>query len=278
MNTRVAWCAAVLAGTVLAGQAVAQAPVPTVTIDASPTAVSVSATGPLAAGPTRFDMVRPAGGKDVDVYIALLVPGVTVDQLAQKLSEEDKTGGEASLGLVSIQASAAITGKDTHRALTFTVKPGLTYVVVAEPDSDSNGKVKPRAFTTFTSSGEANGATAPAAEATVRLQGLRFKGPSTLPQKGAVRFENRDGVAHFALAFPLRKGTTTKQLGKALGTSEAAIGKLVVGAPYMAQNIISGGDTANVQELSFPKKGRYGLVCFIDGHDRLGMYRVITVK
>jgi plastocyanin len=162
--------------------------------------------------------------------------------------------------------------------LTFNVKPGLTYVVVAEPDADSHGKVKPRAFTTFTSSGEANGATAPAARATVRMEGLRFKGSSSLPQKGTVRFENRDGVAHFALAFPLRKGTTTKQLGKALRTSEAAIGKLVAGAPYLAQNVISGGDTAHDQELSLSTNGRYGLVCFIDGHDRLGMYRIITVK
>jgi plastocyanin len=278
MKTRMALCAAVLAVTVLAGHAVAQQPPPTVTINASPTAVAVTPAGPLPSGPTRFDIVRPAGGKDVDAYIALLVPGVTVDQLARTLAQDDRTGGESSLGLVSIQASAAITGKETHRALTFDLKPGLSYVVVAEPDADSRGRVKPRGFTTFTTSGDANGATAPAPQATVRMQGLRFRGASTLPQKGTVRFENRDGVAHFAVAFPLRKGTTSKQLGRALGTSEAALGRVVAGAPYLAQNIISGGNTRNDGELSFAAKGRYGLVCFVDGHDRLGMYRVVTVK
>ena len=39
-------------------------------------------------------------------------------------------------------------------------------------------------------------------------------------------------LAHFALAFPLRPGTATKQLGKAVtSTSEAAFGKIVAGQP-----------------------------------------------
>jgi plastocyanin len=278
MKTRLAVCAAVVVGAVLAAQATAQQGVPTVTITASPTALTFSAPGPVPAGPTRFDMVRAAGSKDVDVYVALLVPGVTVADLTNQLAQDDRTGGETALGLVSIQASAALTGTETHRALTFTVKPGLTYVVVAEPDAESHGNVKQRAFATLASSGEANGATAPAPSATVRMQNLRFKGPSTLPQKGTVRFENRDGVAHFALAFPLRKGVTSKRLGAALRKSESAVGKLVSGAPYLPQNVISGGDTGNDEELNFPAKGRYGLVCFINGHDRLGMYRIITVK
>jgi uncharacterized cupredoxin-like copper-binding protein len=46
----------------------------------------------------------------------------------------------------------------------------------------------------------------------------------------------------------------------------------------MAQNIISGGDTTDYQEVSFAKKGKYVLVCFIEGHARLGMYRIFTVK
>ena len=278
MKTGMACCAVVLAGIVLGGQAAAQAPVPTVTINASPTAVSVNATGPLPAGPTRFDLVGPADGEDVAVYIALLVPGVTVDQVARSLADADRTGSEAVLGLVSIQASATISGRDTHRALTFNVKPGLTYVVIAEPDTEGgDGKVKPRAFTSFTSSSAANGATAPAADATVRFQGLRFKGSKTLPRQGAISFENRDGAGHFALAFPLRKGTSRKRLGRTL-KGDVPFGKVVNGAPYMAQNVISGGDTANVQEVSFARKGRFGLVCFVDRHDQLGMYRIVKVK
>jgi hypothetical protein len=248
-----------------------------VTVNATPTAVSLDPAGPLAAGPTRFNFVRPAGGKDVAVYVALLVPGVSVDQLAKTLSREDGTDRDSSLGLVSIQASATLDGGVNQRAVTFNVKAGLSYVVVSEEQTEGNGPVK-RAFTTFTSSGDSNGATAAKPAATVRLQGLRFRGPSTLPRKGVVRFENRDGVAHFALAFPLKKGTTTAEFRKALFGSERAFGKVLSGAPYMAQNILSGGDTSNDGELSFPKSGKYALVCFIDQHDRLGMYKLVTVK
>jgi plastocyanin len=277
-TARLAVAGALLAlGGVGAGLATAQSAAPTVTVHASPTAVSIDATGPLPAGATRFNFVRPAAKTTLDAYIFVLVPGVSIDQLAQALRREDTTESDAALGLVSIQASATLTPGDTEQAVTFNVKPGLTYYVAIEQEVQK-GAV-PRAFGSFTSGGTASGAAAPAAKATVRLQGLRFRGASTLPQNGVVRFENRDGVAHFALAFPVRKGTTRAKLGKALASSsQSAFGKLIAGNPYMAQNIISGGDTTDYQEVSFPKKGRYALVCFIEGHERLGMYRLVTVK
>jgi len=277
-KARVAGAGALLAlGGVGAGLATAQSSAPTVTVHASPTAVSIDATGPLPAGPTRFNFVRPAAKTTLDVYVFVLVPGVSIDQLAQTLRREDNTERDSALGLVSIQASTTLTPGDTEQAVTFNVKPGLTYYIAVEQEVEK-GAV-PRAFGSFTSDGTASGAAAPAATATVRLQGLRFRGASTLPQNGVVRFENRDGVAHFALAFPVRKGTTSAKLGKALASSnESAFGKLIAGNPYMAQNIISGGDTTDYQEVSFAKKGKYALVCFIEGHERLGMYRIVTVK
>jgi hypothetical protein len=277
-TVRVAVAGALLAlGGVGAGLATAQSPAPTVTVHASPSAVSIEATGPLAAGPTRFNFVRPAAKTTLNAYVIVLVPGVSIDQLAQTLRREDNTETDASLGLVSIQASTTLTPDDTEQPVTFNVKPGLTYYIVVEQEVEK-GAV-PRAFGSFTSGATANGAAAPAATATVRLQGLRFRGASTLPRSGVVRFENRDGVAHFALAFPLRKGVTRAKLGKALaGSGESAFGKLIAGNPYMAQNVISGGDTTDYQEVSFAKKGKYALVCFIEGHDRLGMYRIVTVK
>jgi plastocyanin len=277
MRLRVAIAGMVVALGVAAGVASAQQPVPTVTVDSSPSVVTVNAPGPIPAGPTRMNFVRPAGGKDLSVYVALLVPGVSLDQLRQTIASDDASGGEASLGLVSIQASTALAGADTQRAVTFNVKPGLTYVVLVEQDTERGAP--PRAFTTFASAGTPNGATAPAPAASVTFQGLRFRGPGSLPQNGTVRFANRDGVAHFALAFPLRKGTTKARLGRALrGNSQRAFGRVVAGAPYTAQNIISGGDTSNDQEVRFPKKGRYGLVCFVNEHQRLGMYRIVTVR
>jgi hypothetical protein len=193
------------------------------------------------------------------------------------MARDDRTHGDSALGLVSIQASASLSGRETHRAVTFNVKPGVTYVMLAEQDTNTSGP-PPRAFTTFTSSGDANGATAPAPAATIRMQGLRFKGAAVLPRNGVVRVKNEDGVAHFALAFPLRKGTTTAQLGRAVRGNQRAFGRIVAGTPYTVQSVISGGETSNDQELHFQRRGRYGLVCFINGHERLGMYRVVSVR
>ncbi len=96
-KVRVAMAGAVVGlGGVGVGLAIAQSPAPTVTVNATPTAVSLDPAGPLAAGPTRFNFVRPAGGKDVAVYVALLVPGVSVDQLAKTLSREDGTDRDSS--------------------------------------------------------------------------------------------------------------------------------------------------------------------------------------
>jgi plastocyanin len=276
MRLKLTVLATLAAAVVAAALANAQQPVPTVTVNASPTAVTLAPAGPVLAGPTRMNFVRPAGvTKELDAYVALLVPGVTVDQLQKTLVAEEKTEGEASIGLVSIQASSVIPEGRSSAAVTFNVKPGLTYVLVIEQPNDKAPTT--RSITTFASGTDASGATLPAPSATVRMQGLRFRGASTFKQSGTVRFENRDGVPHFALAFPLRRGTTTARLGKAV-TSERAFTRLVAGPPYMAQNVLSGGDTTNDQELKFPRKGRYGLLCFIDGHERLGMYRIITVR
>jgi len=276
MRLRVAVLATVVAVGAAAGLAMAQSGVPTVTVTANPAAAAVDATGPIPAGPTRINAVRPAGNnKDLSVYVVLRVPGVSLDQLLTTLASEDNTDNESALGLVSIQATASLPAGVASRAVTFNVKPGLTYDVVVEQDTEK-GKI-PRSVTTLTSSATANGATAPAPAATYKMQGLRFRGPSTLKQKSTIRFQNRDGVHHFALAFPLRPGTTTAQLGKAV-KNEKVFRKIVAGAPYFAQDILGGGDTSNDNEVSFPKKGRYGFVCFIDGHDQLGMYKIVTVK
>jgi hypothetical protein len=263
---------AVGAGAVIA---VAQQPVPTVAVSASPTAVAVQAAGALAAGPTRFDITRQ-GNKDVGVYVALLNQGVSLPEL-QAAIVRDGRNGESAPGLVWIQASVSLTASEPRHAVTFNLRPGLTYVVLAEEDTER--RTPQRSFTTITTSGEANGATAPTPAATVRMQGLRFRGSSTLPRQGVVRVENRDGVPHFAIAFPLRKGVTASRFGRVLrSNNERAFGRVVAGQPYGLQNLISGGNIANDQEVRFPKAGRYALVCFFNEHHVLGMYRVVTVR
>lgn len=277
-RTRLAMLGTVVALGAVAAIAVAQQPVPTLPVTASPTTVAVQAPGPVPAGPTRFEVARE-GNKDVSVIFGLLNAGVSMQDLQAALTSDDQSGGESALGLASIQASASLAGSETRRGVTFTLKPGLTYLVISEADADSGPGPKQRGITTFTTSGASNGATAPAPDATVRMVGLRFRGDRVLPRRGVVRMENSDGVPHFAVGFPLRKGVTSQQFGRALRSNDnRTFGRVVAGAPYSVQNIVSGGNTANDQEVRFTKAGRYGLVCFFSEHHQLGMYRVVTVR
>jgi hypothetical protein len=213
------------------------------------------------------------------VYLGLLVPGVSVAQLEQALARDARTRGSSTFGLISIQASVALDGGEERRGMTFTVKPGLTYVVVSQVQTQGEGAAPPPRVTTFASGGGSNGATAPAPDATVRMVDLRFTGDRVLPRRGVVRVQNRGGVPHIAIAFPLRRGVTSAQAGRAIRSdSERVFGQIVAGAPRTVQDALSGGDTANDQEIRFPRKGRYVVVCFLNDHHRLGMYRVVSVR
>jgi hypothetical protein len=94
-----------------------------------------------------------------------------------------------------------------------------------------------------------------------------------------VRFRNDGGVPHIAIAFPLRSGVTSAQFGRAVRSNDdKAFGRVVSGAPVELQTLISGGGAFDDQQVSFRKTGRYGLVCFVDEHNVLGMYRVVRVR
>jgi hypothetical protein len=271
-------CALAIAG-VVAAIAAAQAPVPTVAVTASPTAVAVQPAGPLAAGPTHFQVSRAANRNGLAVYFAVLVPGYTLQDLQAALRRDDRTQSNQSLGMVSIVSSVLFEGSQTRRDVTFPVKPGLTYVMVSEPEGQDDRPPASRGFGTFASSAQPNGATAPRPSATVRMVDLRFRGSTTLPRRGVVRVENFGGGPHIAVAFPLRQGVTTAQWGRALrSNNQQAANRLIAGAPTVLQNILGGGGNTNDQTVSFSRAGRYALVCFIDGHEQLGMFRFVNVR
>jgi hypothetical protein len=263
----------------VAAVAMAQQPVPTVAVTASPTAVAVQPAGPLAAGPTHFQINRAASRTGLSVYFALLVPGVSLQDLQAALRRDDRTRGSQSLGMVSIQSSVSFSGSDTRKDVTFTIKPGLTYVMVTEPDAQGDNPPASRGVGTFAVGAQANGATAPQPNATVRMVDLRFRGSATLPRHGVVRVENFGAGPHIAIAFPLRSSVTTAQFGRALrSNSNRALGRLVAGEPVALQNVLSGGGNSNDQTVSFARSGKYALVCFVDQHNVLGMYRLVTVR
>jgi hypothetical protein len=256
----------------------AQGAVPVVAVTASPNSVSAQATGPIAAGPTTMQITRAASRTGLSVFIATLNAGVTLGDLHAAFRRDERIrGGASSLGLATVHAAVTFGDGETRKNVTLTLKPGLTYVLVSEPDAENAPPT--RGIGTFTTSGQLNGATAPRPDATVRMEELSFRGSQTLPRRGLVRVQNFASGAHIAVAVPLRSGVTSAQAGRAFRSgSDRAIGRVAGGEPTFLHTIISGGGNFDDQQVSFARAGRYALVCFFDEHNRLGMYRVVNVR
>ncbi|HZC14069.1 MAG TPA: hypothetical protein VE270_08620 [Thermoleophilaceae bacterium] len=248
---------------VLATAATAQAPVPTVAVAAGPGSISVTPSGPIAAGPTRFSF-RRSGRGEIEAYLATLRAGVTVDDLREALGR----GPDAALGLVFLEAGA--TPSDPPRSVTVDLRPNTTYVAISIAGRRSD-------LTSFTT-GAPSGAVAPAPDARVRMFDYGFRGPRTLPRSGLIRVQNQGAAFHFALGFPLRPGVDNRQVGRAFRRgSDRLLGRIVAGPPFSLQSLISPG-TTNDNAVRFPRRGRYAFVCFFGEHNRLGMYKVFRVR
>jgi hypothetical protein len=118
---RVLAVVAVAAGVLVTALAavLAQQRAPTVTITASETSVNVSVTGQLAAGPTRFEVVK-TGGDELEVSIGSLRPGVTREQFTAALRGRNP---EAALELVYVDGGATVFRGERRRVVTFKLRP-----------------------------------------------------------------------------------------------------------------------------------------------------------
>jgi hypothetical protein len=259
-------CAALVVFAVLAAVGTAQTAVPTVAVSAGKSAITATPGGPIAPGPTRLTFTRNGKG-DIDAFLVTLRAGVTVDELRQSLAKQS----EEALGLVFLEASVSLSDQAQSRAVTVTLRPNVSYVLLS-----SQGRSL--GLTTLTTTGTDNGARAPAPDARIRMVDYGFRGPGTLPRQGVIRVENRGAAFHFALAFPLRPGAKAKRVNRALRAgSEKAIGRVVAGPPITVQNLISPG-SANDDEVRFARRGRYAFVCFFGAHNAFGMYRIFRVR
>jgi hypothetical protein len=234
----------------------AQTSVPTVAVTATGGNITLDPSGPIAAGPTRFTY----SGRG-ELSLATLRAGVSVDQLRRTLSRSEV----AALGQVFLEAAVL-----PSQTVTVDLRPNTTYVAAATAGRSP-------AVTTFTTGAE-SGARAPTPDARIRMVDYAFRGPNTLPRNGSIRVQNLGTTLHFAIAFPLRPGVSGRQVRRAFrGTNERALGRVVAGEPIDVQGLISQGST-NDNQVRFPRRGRYGMVCFFSEHNRLGMYRIYRVR
>jgi hypothetical protein len=249
----------------------AQQPAPTVTVTASETTLTVGVTGSLAAGATRFEVVK-TGGDELEIAIAALRPGVSLGQFTTMLRDGDP---EAAIDLVYLDGGANLSAQHRRRAVTLDLRPNSSYVVInGSGERPSNWEIA-----TFSVGGQPNGAASPRADASVRMIDLRFRGAGTLPRRGVVRFENAGWAPHFAVAVPLRRGASRRAVDNALRRNrERRLGRLVdFRSTYQPQSLITRG-AVNYNEVRFPRRGRYVMVCFFEGHNAQGMYRFVRVR
>jgi hypothetical protein len=261
---------ALVAALGMAGVGSAQSPPPTITVTASESSLTVGATSPVASGPTRFNVVNPSGD-ELEIAVGALREGVTVAEFTTTL----RSNPDAALEMAHIDSGASLTPRDASRAVTFDLRPDATYVVAnLAGENPANWEI-----TSFTTSATANGATAPQADASVRIVDLRFRGSSRLPRNGVVRFENGGWAPHFAFAIPLKRKARKAAVGRALRRNqERRLGRLVDFANAVEpQSLITRG-AVNYNEVRFPRRGRYVMTCFFEGHNTQGMFRFIRVR
>lgn len=257
-----------------AGAGVAAGPAqespPTVTLTVDVQRLDVGATGQLQAGPTRFEVVN-AGDRDIEISIAALPPGVTAEQAEAAVRRDPNE----ALELFHLVASAALIDGERRRVVTLALEPDTTYLVI------NSGARQPRNWRTapLTVGADANAAALPRADATVTMIDLRFRGDTTLPRNGTIRFRNRGWAPHFAFAARLRARANAREVATALLLDdERALGRLLdFRATTEPSGLITrGGDF--YADVRFPKAGRYVMVCFFEGHSTQGMYRFLRVR
>ena len=269
---RILW--GVLAGTAVLGAAVgvsaAQAPVPTVAISASATTLTASPT-PVAPGATRFVITSTEQKAEMGVVIATPKPGRTVDEVLAAV----RANPDTSFDVVDLVASVTV-APGAERAVTIDIKPDTSYLLVNDAGQEDPSKW---VVTSLATGGPPTGATAPEPDAEILMRDLRFRGDRTLPRNGTVRVRNVGWAPHFALAAPLKRGARPRAVARALRSNrQRALGALLnFRNTFEVSSVLTRGASADY-EVSFAKRGRYVLVCFVEGHNTQGMYRFVRVR
>jgi hypothetical protein len=254
---------------VAVGVGAAQSPAPTVTVTVSESSLTVGATGPLAAGQTRFNIVS-TDDRAAEVAIGALRPGVTVDAFTAAL----RSNPDDAIEMAHLDGGASLSPGQDSRAVTLNLRPSSTYVAInLAGDNPADWEV-----VSFATSDQSNGASAPQADARVRIFDLRFRGAKRLPRNGVVRFDNEGWAPHFALAAPLKRNAKQRAVARALRrNANRPLERLLdFRNSIEAQSLITRG-AVNYNEVRFPKRGRYVLVCFFEGHNTQGMFRFVRV-
>ena len=262
-------------GSAIGQDAAAPEAVPNVGVTLGASAVRVVATGGLEAGPTRFTF--STRGSSVYRYGILyrIKPGRTSAQVQAALRRS--TPRRFFSYVDAVVASSFVRRRDASRSLSVTLQASTTYAVV---DATQRSHRRWR-ISSFNTTAETSTAVLPEPTATVVIRDRSMSATATtLPKRAVVRFDNAGPDMHSVDALRLRPGVSERQVRAALRRRDPRrLRALTVGSAYSALGLMNPGVVD--AELSFPRTGRYVLICPHVSerglHRRFGEHLFVTV-
>jgi hypothetical protein len=237
----------------------------------SVSASAVTASAPVAPGPTRFVFASRERRTAQGVFLAAVKRGYTAEEAMAAL----RRSPDDSFAMIDVVASAGV-GPGSRRAVTTKIRAGTTYLLMNDAGRQDPGEW---IFAPLAVEGAPTGARAPAPDAQVVVRDNRFRGSRTLPRNGTIRVRNVGWAPHIAIAFPLRRGAAPGAVGTALRHNrQGALDRLLdLRNTVEVASVTTRGAVAD-HEIRFNKPGPYVLVCFVENHQRQGMYRFVRVR
>ncbi len=244
---------------------------PSLTLSASSTAITI--TGTPTSGAVNVIASSTGKLKEPGIVLLRLLPGAseaeTLTALANPKLDPNSIGKFGSI----VFDGEAPEGKGVEAQTS--LQPGNYLAVVV----GENGPVS--VHQAFAVAASAAPAALPAPQAQEKTIDFGFKGPSTLKVGELVGWEDAGFLVHMNLGFPVRsRAAALKVIAGLKSGHEKALGKLVAGPPVQFQGPVSPGGYQ--QGVITARPGIYVQVCFMttqDGrpHTRLGMERIIRI-
>jgi hypothetical protein len=257
--------------TVAAQAGHAASTLPSLTVSASSSAITL--TGTPTSGAVNVIATSTGKLKEPAIVLVRLLPGATEAEALTAL-ENPKLDPNAvgKFGAIVFDEEAPA-GKNEEAQTD--LQPGSYLAVLV---GETGPTTVHQAFTVAASTSPV---ALPAPQAQEKTIDFGFKGPSTLKVGELVGWEDGGYLVHMNLAFPVKnKAAAAKVIAGLKSGHEKGIGKLVTGPPVSFQGPVSPGGYQ--QSVIAVRPGVYVEVCFMstqDGrpHTRLGMERVIHI-
>jgi hypothetical protein len=264
-------CVTLAGATFTAQSGHAASTLPSFTVSASATAVTL--TGTPTSGAVNVIATSTGKLKEPSIVLVRLLPGATeAEALTALKNPKLDPNSVAKFGAIVFDEEAPAGRNEEAQT---NLQPGSYLAVLV-------GETGPTSVhQAFTVAASPSPVALPAPQAQEKTIDFGFKGPTTLKVGELVGWEDGGYLVHMNIGFPVKSKSAAKRLIAGLKTGhEKSLGKLIAGPPVTFQGPVSPGGYQ--QSVIAARPGIYVQVCFMstqDGrpHTRLGMERIIHI-